>query len=129
MIPYATEIKYDSILQPISIPALAIARCQSCGEIVFSNDAQVQINAALRSRLRLLQPEEIRAERVRLGITLAELSDRLGVSEQVVSDWEEDIAIQPRVVDNLLRVYFALPEARAILVGNQVDSQVGLLVG
>ena len=68
-IPYAVKVNHDGVSRVIEIPRLEVPRCQSCGELVFDNAADEQINAALRSELRLLTPAEIHAGRERLGLT------------------------------------------------------------
>ncbi len=40
----------------------------------------------------------------------------------------EGALIQPRAMDNLLRVYFAVPEARAVLRGPEQDPELGTTV-
>jgi hypothetical protein len=39
--------------------------------------------------------------------------------------WEEGTVLQPRTMDNLLRVFFALPEVRSMLTAEQ-DPRLGL---
>ncbi len=127
--PYAVKVTHDGESHVIEIPALDVPRFQSCGELVFDNAADEQINAAIRLGLRLLTPAEVHAGWERLGLTSNGLAERLGVPKKTIADWEDGMAIQSRALDNLLRVYFELPEVRAMLTGKQQDPQLGVLMG
>lgn len=129
VVPYSLQANYEGQLVTIEIPELETPRCRSCGQLVFGVGVEKQINAAERTLLRLLQPTEIRKSRERHGLTRSELAKRLGVSEAALADWEDDISIQPRTADNLLRVFFAFPEVRAALDGRERDVGLGVLVG
>ena len=115
-IAYTAEVNHDGTVHSIVIPALEVPRCQACGELVFDNIADEQINAALRAHLHLMTPDEIQSGRQRLKFTQTALAEQLGVSEQTIVNWEEGLEIQSRAMNNLLRVYFASPEARAVLM-------------
>ena len=128
IVPYSLQVKYEGKLYTVDIPALETPRCKSCEQVVFGVSVEKQINTAERTLLRLLQPAEIREGRERLGLSRDELSDRLGVSEPVLADWEDDISIQPRTADKLLRMFFAFPEVRRALDGKNHDVGIGVLV-
>ncbi len=55
-----------------------------------------------------------------MGLPQRELAERLGVSVETISRWENGILTQTRAVDRYLRLYFGVPAARAAFV-NQVD--------
>jgi transcriptional regulator with XRE-family HTH domain len=55
-----------------------------------------------------------------------DLAERLGVAEATISRWETGAQIQSRALDNLLRVYFAVPEVRSVLRGVEQDPQLGV---
>jgi putative zinc finger/helix-turn-helix YgiT family protein len=129
VVPYALQVKHDEVLHDIEIPHLETSRCRSCGQMVFGNRADEQISAAVRSQLHLLGPTEIRDSRNRLGLTLDVMAERLGVSGELLSKWEEDLAIQPRAADNLMRVFFAFSNVREVLTGKMQNPQLGVLVG
>lgn len=129
VIPYALQVKYEGILHSLEVPRLETPRCRACGEIVFVAHVDAQINADERTLLRLLQPTEIQNGLERLGLTQRELANRLGVADTALADWEDDISIQSRTADNLLRVYFAFPEVRAVLDNEERDVSLGVLVG
>ncbi|HBI44636.1 MAG TPA: hypothetical protein DDY78_17565 [Planctomycetales bacterium] len=125
--PYAVETKHDGRLYHIEVPELRIPKCKACGELIFSNSVDDQIMEALRSHVRILTPEQIKAGRKALGLKSKDLAKRLGVAAATVSRWEKGMMIQSRAMDNLLRVYFAVPEARAVLRGAEQDPNLGVV--
>jgi putative zinc finger/helix-turn-helix YgiT family protein len=125
IIPYTAEVTHDGRLYEVALPALEVPRCRSCGELVFTNRVDEQITDALRARLRLLTPAQIREGRKSLRLLQQELAERLGVAEATISRWETGTLIQSRAMDNLLRAYFALPEVRAALRGAEQDPAFG----
>ncbi|HTU18129.1 MAG TPA: type II TA system antitoxin MqsA family protein [Gemmataceae bacterium] len=126
IISYRCEMAHDGQLYSVTVPELTVPRCGHCGELVFNYPAEEQIRNALRSQLRLLTPKEIRAARTTLRLSEKDLADRLGVTEAAVSRWETGDQIQSRAVDNLLRVFFALPEVRSVLLGSNQDPHLGI---
>lgn len=123
--PYAIDVKHDGQLYDLDIPELSIPKCSACGELVFSNSVDDRIIQALRERVGLLAPEQIRRGRETLGLKSKELAEKLGVAPETISRWESGGLIQSRAMDNFLRVYFAVPEARAVLRGAQQDPNLG----
>jgi putative zinc finger/helix-turn-helix YgiT family protein len=122
---YAVDVKHDGQMHHLEIPELTIPKCKACGELVFSNSVDDQIMQALRTKARLLTPEQIRSGRKALGLKSKEFALRLGVAPETVSRWEKGRVIQSRAMDNLVRVYFALPEVRSVLQGDEQDSSLG----
>jgi len=124
--PYAAEVKHDGRVHEVAVDRLEIPTCQSCGARVFSKHVDDQISQALRRQLRLLSPDEIRSSLRTLGMPQKQLARRLGVAEATLSRWATGTVIQSRAMDNLLRLYFALPEVRDALGGEQQDPGLGL---
>jgi putative zinc finger/helix-turn-helix YgiT family protein len=122
---YTAKVKHDGVVHELHIPALEIPRCQTCGEMIITTAVDEQINDALRSHLRLLTPVQIRNGIEKLGLKQQELAERLGVAAETISRWVNGALIQSRAMDNLLRVYFAVPEVRAVLLGAQQDPNLG----
>ncbi len=116
-IPYAADVKHDGLLHSLHLDSFEVPKCRSCGELLFDDHADEQISSALRSHLHLLSPQEIRHERKTLALSQCELADQLGVAEATISRWETGALIQSRAIDNLLRLYFAIPETRTALKG------------
>lgn len=125
---YAVEVKHDGRLHRIEIPDLAIPTCRACGEKVFSLSVDDRISAALRAKLRLLTPEQMRSSLNALGLRQRELATRLGIAEETLSRWLSGSVIQSRAMDNLLRAYFAFPEVRSALLGPAQDPSLGTAV-
>jgi putative zinc finger/helix-turn-helix YgiT family protein len=122
---YDAEFRHDGRLHTFTVPTLRIPVCEACGEKVFTEEVDDQITDALRSHLHLLTPEEIRAGLERLDMTQKEAAERLGIAEATLSRWLTDTQIQSRALDNLLRVFFAVPEVRAVLQGTRQDPKLG----
>ena len=112
---YETEAKHDGRLYALVIDKLDIPTCRSCGEQVFSNDIDEEISRALRAKLKLLSPEEIRYKVSELGLSQKEIARCLGVAEASFSRWVTGTVIQSRAMDKLLRLYFGSSEARRLL--------------
>jgi len=115
IIPYRVEVRHDNILHLLDLPRFEVPRCGSCGELVLGNDADEQINEALRSKLHLLKPDDISNSREGLSISRDKLAECLGISLEQLSDWEEGTSLPSRSMDRFMRVYFALPEVRDVL--------------
>jgi DNA-binding transcriptional regulator YiaG len=122
---YDAEIRHDGRLYAFTIPELAMPVCQVCGTKVLTEKVDEQINAAFRSHLQLMTPEEMRAALERVGMTQKGASERLGVAEATLSRWLNKTQIQSRAMDNLLRVFFAFPQVRDALDRDAHDSQLG----
>lgn len=112
---YSTEIVHDGRSYTVTLPSLRRFGCRNCGEVDLDEEASKQISQAFRRQAGLLTPEEIRQNRKMLGLTQEELAERLGVAEATLSRWENGWQIQQRSLDKLLRLFFALPEARQFL--------------
>ena len=122
---YDAEIRHDGTLYAFTTPRLEIPVCRACGEKVFTEKVDDQINAALRAHLHLLTPEEMRAALARINMTQKEAAERLGIAEATLSRWLTETQIQSRAMDNLLRVFFAFPQVRTALNGEAQDPNLG----
>jgi putative zinc finger/helix-turn-helix YgiT family protein len=122
---YTAKVKHDGIVYELHLPSVEVPRCQTCGETVITTAVDEQISDALRSRLHLLTPAQIRKGVEKLGLKQQELAERLGVAPETISRWVNGALIQSRAMDNLLRLFFALPEVREVLRGANQDPQLG----
>jgi transcriptional regulator with XRE-family HTH domain len=93
--------------------------------MVITDAVDEKINEALRAHLRLLTPGQIRKGLETLGLQQQELAEQLGVAKETISRWLNGALIQSRAMDNLLRVFFALPAVRSVLRGPDQDPQLG----
>jgi len=116
-ITHTAEIKHEGKLHSVEVSDLPVQKCRDCEKVFFSNDSDEKISDALREQLGLLKPSEIRESRAKLDLTQRELAAHLGTAEETISRWETGLLIQSRAMDNLLRLYFALPEVRQMLGG------------
>ncbi len=123
---YNAELRHDGRLYSFTIPHLHVPVCQSCGEKVFTEKVDDQINAALRLHLHLLTPDEIRTSLGRVGMTQKDAADRLGIAEATMSRWLNEMQIQSRAMDNLLRVFFAFPDVPPALDRQGQDPHLGI---
>jgi putative zinc finger/helix-turn-helix YgiT family protein len=122
---YTTKVKHDGTIHELHFPALEIPHCQTCGETYTTTAVDEQINDALRAKLRLLTPAQIRQGIERLGLKQQEIAERLGVAPETISRWVNGALIQSRAMDNLLRLFFALPQVREVLQGPNQDPGLG----
>ncbi|MBI1900079.1 MAG: type II toxin-antitoxin system MqsA family antitoxin [Planctomycetes bacterium] len=120
-IPYEMDVAHDGRLHHVKLRRWTVPQCKACGELMITGESDDQISAALRTKLRLLSPAEIRAGRRKLKLSQKELSKKLGVAEETISRWENGYLIQSRAMDNLLRLFFKLKEVRSVLTGLAQD--------
>ena len=115
VVDYQTEIAHDGRVYPLSLPALKVFQCERCGAIVLDDEACKKITAALRVTAGLLAPEEIRRGREALGLSQEQLARSLQVDQETLSRWETGGQTPQRSMDQLMRIYFRVPEARRFL--------------
>jgi putative zinc finger/helix-turn-helix YgiT family protein len=112
---YTAKVKHDGVVHELHLPSVEIPRCQTCGETYITTAVDERINDALRSRLHLLSPNQIRRGIEKLGLKQQELAERLGVAQETIWRWANGTLIQSSGVDDLLRQAFALPAVRDVL--------------
>jgi putative zinc finger/helix-turn-helix YgiT family protein len=127
VIDYAAQVKHDGIVYDLHLPGLEVPHCQTCGETYSTDAVDEQVSDALRSRLHLLTPSQIRAGIEKLGLKQQQLAEQLGVAAETISRWVNGALIQSRAMDNLLRVYFAFPQVQKALCGTSQDPQLGII--
>ena len=83
-------------------------RCVVCGEELYEpgqmDAAMTRASDAIRARLGLLTPGEIKALRESLELSQASFERLLGVGEKTVVRWEKGTVFQNQATDALLRV-------------------------
>jgi DNA-binding transcriptional regulator YiaG len=107
---YTAKVKHDGVVHELHLPSIEIPRCQTCGETYITTAVDEQVNDALRSQLHLLTPAQLRKAIERLDIKQQILAERLGVAVETISRWVNGTLIQSRAMDNLLRLFFVLPQ-------------------
>jgi putative zinc finger/helix-turn-helix YgiT family protein len=125
---YTAKVKQDGVVHEIHLPQIEIPRCQTCGETVITTAVDERLNEALREQLRLLTPDQIRQNIEDIDLTQKQFAERLGVAAETISRWVNGALIQTRAMDNLLRVYFAVPKVRDVLQGAEQDPALGTVV-
>lgn len=105
---YRAKVKHDGRAYEFTIDGLPVAKCQVCEEVEFTLETDDAISHALREKLGLLQPAQIRG--LRAGrFTQQELADLLGTAPETISRWETGAVIQSRAMDKLLRLFMTVP--------------------
>ena len=127
-LPYSTVVQYDGRGYTVDVPEFRVPRCKNCGAMVFDDSANDQITEALRRQVGLLPPDRIRSNRESLGLTQRDFASLLGVGESTVSRWETGSQIQQRSLDRLMRLFFAFPEVRDALIGQDRLADLGMQV-
>ena len=109
---HETSVYHDDKEYVVTFPDLVIFSCSVCGNRIVPMDSEERLMVALRQAAVLLTPDEIRDNRVRVGLSQEKLASELGVTEDTLSRWEAGLLIQSRSLDNDLRAYFSLPTPR-----------------
>jgi putative zinc finger/helix-turn-helix YgiT family protein len=124
--PYTATVRHDGLSHSIEIPALELPSCDHCGAELFDNHVDDQISQALRLKLGLLTPAQIRRARIAMRLNQRELAKRLRIASATISRWETGALIQSSAMDNYLRTYFAFPNVREALIGTGQDPNLGV---
>jgi HTH-type transcriptional regulator/antitoxin MqsA len=94
-------------------------RCPACGETWYdgfmAEEHERRAAAAIRNEDGLLNPDEVRAIRLKYGLTQASLETLIGSGEKTVVRWERGTVAQNATADTLLRVLRDHPEVVAQL--------------
>ena len=108
VIGYDAEVKHDGKLHKFHIPRLTVNRCNACGEVYFDAITSEEILQALRDRLNLLSPQQIRNTLNRLRLSQKDFGKQIGLAAETISRWMSGRYIQSRTNDNLMRMFFRL---------------------
>jgi transcriptional regulator with XRE-family HTH domain len=125
VIDYTAKVKQDGVVHELHLPGIEVPRCSHCGQLTITTSVDELVNDALRSHLHLLTPVQIRKRIEQLGLRQQELAEQLGVAPETISRWVNGALIQSRAMDNLLRLFFALPKVREALQGPNQDPNLG----
>jgi DNA-binding transcriptional regulator YiaG len=123
---YETELEHDGRKYSVTLPDFDVLQCANCGEIYLDDAANERLIEALRSRVGLLSPREIRCRREQLELTQKAVANALQISESTLSRWETGAQMQQRCMDTFLRAFFDLEELRGYL-GIQIRQGIGPL--
>jgi DNA-binding transcriptional regulator YiaG len=115
ILAYRANKNYDGRIYEIDVPHLSVRKCAKCEEVYFGSEADKQITEALRRHLRLLSPGQIKQNLRSLQLTQKQFAHRLGVAPETMSRWLKGRMIQPRLSDNMMRLYFRIAAVRDAL--------------
>lgn len=97
----------------IVIPNYIKYRCDACGEAIVDNNTMQKSGKVLKEFKRqvdgLLTAEQIKAIRLKLGLTQEELAEIVGGGAKSLARYESGKVCQSRGMDNLLRILDAYP--------------------
>jgi DNA-binding transcriptional regulator YiaG len=121
-VDYVGTEHHDGRVYTVKIDGLKTPKCANCGQVMLDAEALDVLTAALYREASLLTPEQIRAYRMKANLTQQELGAALGVEDFIVEQWETGGQVQARMTDNMLRLFFGLPNVREILMTHQIST-------
>ena len=121
---YSADVEHDGRAYSLTISDLPVQTCSACCHRTLDRDSSNRVTEALRKAAGLLSPEQIRASRTKLALTQKQLAERLQIGEATLSRWETGAQIQQRAFDQMLKLYFALPEVRNYLEPTAVSQSI-----
>src|SRR5207302_6135507 len=75
VIDYTTKVKQDGVVHELHLPSIEVPCCQTCGETVITSAVDEQVSNALRAKLHLLTPAQMRKAIETLGLQEQELAE------------------------------------------------------
>jgi len=88
----------------LTIPAVPMLRCDSCGATVIGEEGNRRIDAFLDKALNVISPEEIQAFLDKYKLTQKRAAELTGYGEKNISRWLTGRARPSESVSNFLRV-------------------------
>lgn len=107
----SVHFQHDNKVHEIQVDALHVLACETCGSVYHDAETADQIEEAVRATRGLMTCDEMYSLRSAWDLTLAEVSRDTGIAESTLSKFENGRAIQSKVYDNILRVYYQDPAA------------------
>jgi putative zinc finger/helix-turn-helix YgiT family protein len=125
------EMDHDGRKYEVSVADFRVLQCSECGDIQFDDAADERLSEALRAKIGLLAPEQIRQRREALKLTQKELAALMRLAESTLSRWETGAQIQQRSMDAFLRCFFEIEQVRTYLADDRsgwcVPGDVGVV--
>ncbi len=115
VVAYTATPVFEGRKYTLIFPDMEAARCECCGELILPSASHHRITVSLIKAAGLLEPHQIREKMEKLGLSVEEFAEAIGAKKEMVAYWVGGGMLQPKSVDNLMRLYFELPAARAIL--------------
>lgn len=117
--PSSAEIRHVVNGEPQLVAGIAHLACVGCGEVLVplqgANALQQRAVAAYREAHGLLDSQQIRELREKLGMTQAQLAQVLQLGQNTLSRWESGRAAQSGAMDVLLRLVRDVPGTEQFL--------------
>jgi putative zinc finger/helix-turn-helix YgiT family protein len=106
---YNTKFKHDGKIHELVVKGLPVPTCENCRTQQFSIEQSEKVTAALREKVGLLFPEQIKQQRTALNLNQEQLGECIGAAKESISRWETGALIQSVSTDKLLRMFFKHP--------------------
>lgn len=104
----------------VNIPAAVHTECLSCGESYQTGTQAKGLDAAvIEARRRhegLLSGGDIRRIRLSVSLSQSDLEDALGIGPKTLVRWENNIGVQSKSIDDVLRLIELDPDNLRLLV-------------
>lgn len=107
----------------ITIPDVAMERCNLCGDTVLSGEATAYVNDYLDRATSRLSRQELQAFLDQYGLTQREAEQILGLGEKMIGRWLKGPFQVSASISNYIRVLMADPGAFEILKERKWASQ------
>lgn len=95
-------------LPHVELHGVEVTRCRTCGQEAIAIPRIGQLHRVLAdafvTQRRMLAPVEIRFLRKHIGLSAADLAQRMGVARETVSRWETGAKPMGALADRLLRL-------------------------
>lgn len=128
VIRYQARVKHDGTTHEFAVPRFEVPRCGSCGELIITDEADRQLDIALRKHLGLLSPEDILQNRKALGLTQQDVASRTRIAKETICRWETGALVQSGAMDTLLRAFFGCPDLQQTLAEPRRRAELGVPV-
>ena len=116
------KVKHDNKVHEVEVAAAPVMVCASCGDETVDDRYDAAVSRSLRTKLDLLQPEEIIALRNEFGLTQQQVADETSIAAETISRYENGRSIQSKVYDFALRGFFkSMTAAKRVQVSALVD--------
>jgi len=104
---------------PVEVPNYKVLYCSFCDDGIVDRESADRAGEILIKHQRvvdnLLQPEELKAGRNALDLTLEDFSKLIGETPALLGKYEQGLKAQPKTVDILIRLVFGSTECLEFL--------------
>jgi DNA-binding XRE family transcriptional regulator len=122
VVDYEMQMHHELRAYTVRVASLKTPKCSNCGLVQPDAEALDTLTNAFLGQLNVLLPEQIQEARIKANLTQSQLAAALGITDAAVHRLEKGGQIQTRSLDNLMRLFFGLPQVREILTTQQISS-------